>query len=281
MRFRFNFIEPQLTQLIPGNKNVLEWYQALYKILPDYSIDTVPRVAAFISQCAHESGNFQFLTENLNYRAQSLMSTWPSRFSTMEIAQQYAMQPERIANRAYADRMGNGPESSGDGWRYAGKGLIQLTGRDNYTRFANSADLSLSEVPAYLTTYDGAVRSACWFWTDKNLNSLADAGDVVTISRRINGGDNGLEDRKKKYALAMSVLGGSSVVESNPTFNTNVVLRRGSRGPEVADMQARLGLAADGDFGPGTERAVREWQAANGLEADGIGGTATLSKLMG
>lgn len=281
MAFKFDFTEQQLAQLIPGNKNVSEWYQALYKILPEYSIDTVPRVAAFVSQCAHESGNFQFLTENLNYRAESLMRTWPSRFPTMEIAQQYAMKPERIANRAYADRMGNGPESSGDGWRYAGKGLIQLTGKDNYTRFANSIDLPLSEVPAYLTTYDGAVQSACWFWTDKNLNPLADAGDIVTISRRINGGDNGLEDRKKKYALAMSVLGGSSVVESKPTVNTNTVLRRGSRGPEVAAMQSRLGIAADGDFGPGTERAVREWQAANGLVADGIAGPATLSKLMG
>ena len=279
MSFKFNFTQAQLARLLPGNQSVAEWYAALTRYLPGAGIDTELRVAAFVSQCAHESANFTVLRENLNYSADGLMRTWPSRFPTVEIANQYARQPEKIANRAYADRMGNGPESSGDGWRYAGKGLIQLTGKDNCTRFADSVKRPLAEIPAYLVTFDGAVESACWFWTDKKLNPLADAGDVLAITRRINGGENGLKDREEKYKHAMAVLGGTAVTESRPASTT--VLRRGSRGPEVAAMQSRLGLTADGDFGPGTERAVREWQAANGLVADGIAGPATLSKLLG
>ena len=205
--FEFDFTEEQLAQLIPGNKFMREWYNALWKVLPDYGINTKLRVAAFIAQCAHESGNFKFLAENLHYKAETLMRVWPTRFPNMEIAKQYAMQPEKIANRAYADRMGNGPEASGDGWRYAGKGLIQLTGKENYTRFANSIGMTPEEVSQYLQTFDGAVQSACWFWHDKKLNEYADTQDILTMTKRINGGTNGLEDRKKHYAHALQVLG--------------------------------------------------------------------------
>jgi putative chitinase len=286
MAFNFNFTEQQLAQLIPGNPYVSQWYHALSMILPDYNIDTVPRVAAFIAQCAHESANFKFLKENLNYKAESLMRVWPSRFPNMDVARQYAMQPERIANKVYADRMGNGPESSGDGWRYAGKGLIQLTGKDNYTRFAESIDTPVEEIPEYLQTFEGAVQSACWFWEVNNLNQWADAGDILTLTKRINGGTIGLEDRKKHYAHALHVLGaagGSHTTESTASapVNTNVVLRRGSRGAEVAAMQLKLGLSGDGDFGPATERALMGWQRENGLEPDGIAGPQTLAKLLG
>jgi putative chitinase len=206
--FTFNFTQQQLAQLIPGNPFVAEWYNALNMILPDYEINTVPRVAAFIAQCAHESGNFRLLKENLNYRATSLTKVWPRHFPNMDIANQYAHKPEAIANRAYANRMGNGPEESGDGWRYAGKGLIQLTGKDNYSRFAESIETPVEEVAEYLQTFEGAVQSACWFWETNNLNQWADAGDILTLTKRINGGVIGLEDRKKHYAHALHVLEG-------------------------------------------------------------------------
>jgi putative chitinase len=257
-------------------------------ILPDYGIDTVPRVAAFVAQCAHESANFKFLKENLNYKAESLMRVWPSRFPSIDVARQYAMQPEKIANKVYGGRMGNGTEETGDGWRYAGKGLIQLTGKDNYTRFAESIDTPVEEIPDYLGTFEGAVQSACWFWEVNNLNQWADAGDILTLTKRINGGVIGLEDRKKHYAHALHVLGdggGHTATESHtPTAGSadmNSVVRRGSRGETVAAVQSRLGLVADGDFGPGTEQALKNWQAANGLTPDGIAGPATLARLLG
>ena len=287
MAFTFNFTEQQLRQLIPGNPYVSQWYHALNMILPDYNIDTPARVAAFIAQCAHESANFKFLQENLNYRAESLMKTWPSRFNSLDMARQYAHQPEKIANKVYASRMGNNDEASGDGWRYLGRGLIQLTGKDNYSRFAQSIDTPLEEIPDYLKTFEGAVQSACWFWETNNLNQWADAGDILTLTKRINGGTIGLEDRKKHYAHALHVLGdGGHVTEGHQSahqpapVNTNVVLRRGSRGPEVAAMQLKLGLSGDGDFGPATERALTGWQRENGLEPDGIAGPATLARLM-
>ena len=289
MAFSFNFTEQQLAQLIPGNPYIPQWYHALSMILPDYNIDTVPRVAAFVAQCAHESANFKFLKENLNYKAESLMRVWPSRFPNIDVARQYAMQPEKIANKVYSDRMGNGPESSGDGWRYAGKGLIQLTGKDNYTRFAESIETPVEEIPDYLGTFEGAVQSACWFWEVNNLNQWADAGDILTLTKRINGGVIGLEDRKKHYAHALHVLGqdggGHAATESHAPAaggaDMNSVIRRGSRGETVAAVQARLGLTADGDFGPGTEQALKNWQAANGLTPDGIAGPATLARLLG
>ena len=289
MAFSFNFTEQQLAQLIPGNPYIPQWYHALSMILPDYNSDTVPRVAAFVAQCAHESANFKFLKENLNYKAESLMRVWPSRFPNIDVARQYAMQPEKIANKVYSDRMGNGPESSGDGWRYAGKGLIQLTGKDNYTRFAESIETPVEEIPDYLGTFEGAVQSACWFWEVNNLNQWADAGDILTLTKRINGGVIGLEDRKKHYAHALHVLGqdggGHAATESHAPAaggaDMNSVIRRGSRGETVAAVQARLGLTADGDFGPGTEQALKNWQAANGLTPDGIAGPATLARLLG
>ena len=203
--FAFNFTPEQLAQIIPNNPYVAEWYDAISRILPDYEINTVPRVAAFLAQCAHESANFTALKENLNYTAASLSRVWPSRFPPA-IAEKYAHNQEMIANRAYCDRMGNGPEESGDGWRYAGKGLIQLTGKDNYTRFAESIETPVEQLPEYLGTFEGAVQSACWFWETNGLNQFADAGDILTLTKRINGGTIGLEDRKHHYEIAMHYL---------------------------------------------------------------------------
>jgi putative chitinase len=201
----------QLQQIIPRNPYIDQWVSALNQLLPDYGIDTPQRVAAFLAQCAHESGNFVFLKENLNYRAASLRKIFPKYFPDDAIANQYASLPnkaEAIANRIYANRMGNGPEESGDGYRYCGRGLIQLTGRNNYEAFADSIESTPEEVSEYLQTFEGAVQSACWFWESNNLNQFADTDDIKTMTRRINGGFIGLEDRIKHYEHAKHVFGG-------------------------------------------------------------------------
>ena len=196
----------QLQQLLPNNPYVNDWYEALAQLLPDYDINTPKRIAAFIAQCAHESANFRILKENLNYRAESLVRVWPRHFPNLEIARQYAHQQEKIANRAYANRMGNGNEASGDGWRFCGRGLIQLTGRNNYEAFAESIETPVEEIPEYLMTFEGATQSACWFWETNNLNTWADKGDMVMLTKKINGGDIGLQDRIKHYNHALHVM---------------------------------------------------------------------------
>lgn len=196
----------KLSQLIPGNQYVDEWYEALSQLLPEYDINTPKRIAAFIAQCAHESAGFKFLKENLNYRAESLVRVWPRYFPNIDIARQYAHKQERIANRAYANRMGNGDEESGDGWRFCGRGLIQLTGRNNYEAFSESIETPVEEIPEYLATFEGAAQSACWFWETNHLNKWADTGDIVTLTKKINGGTIGLEDRIKHYNHALHVL---------------------------------------------------------------------------
>lgn len=200
----------QLKQLLPKNPYIDQWHNALSQLLPDYEINTPQRVAAFIAQCSHESAGFTALRENLNYRWQSLRKIFPKYFPTDELAQEYANKPnkqEAIANRVYANRMGNGPESSGDGWRFCGRGLIQLTGRDNYSWFAASLGIPVEEASDYLQTFEGAAQSACWFWETNGLNRWADAGDILTLTKRINGGTIGLDDRIKHYNHALHVLG--------------------------------------------------------------------------
>lgn len=196
----------QLKQMVK-NPYIDHWYDALEQLLDDYEINTPQRVAAFIAQCAHESGNFVFIKENLNYKAASLRKVFPKYFPDDAIAAAYANKPEMIANRVYANRMGNGDEASGDGYRYCGRGLIQLTGKDNYTFFAGSLDISVEEAAEYLQTFEGAAQSACWFWESNNLNQWADKGDILTLTKRINGGTIGLEDRIKHYNHALHVLG--------------------------------------------------------------------------
>lgn len=200
----------QLKQLLPKNPYIDQWHNALSQLLPDYEINTPQRVAAFIAQCSHESAGFTALRENLNYRWQSLRKIFPKYFPTDELAQEYANKPnkqEAIANRVYANRMGNGPESSGDGWRFCGRGLIQLTGRDNYSWFAASLGIPVEEASDYLQTFEGAAQSACWFWETNGLNRWADAGDILTLTKKINGGTIGLDDRIKHYNHALHVLG--------------------------------------------------------------------------
>ena len=191
----------QLQQLGIDSK----WLQPLEDTFEKYEINTPKRQAAFIGQCAHESGNFKLLEENLHYSAASLMRVWPSRFPDIDVANQYANNPEKIANKVYGGRMGNTEE--GDGWKYHGRGLIQLTGKENYGNCGSSIGVDLLGNPDLLGTPEYAALSAGWFWNKKGLNSLADSGDIETMTKRINGGLIGLDDRKAKIAKAEQVLG--------------------------------------------------------------------------
>ena len=206
MSFEFDFTQEKLASCLPRNKNISELFEALNEVLPKYEITSVGRVAAFLAQCGHESADFTVLKENLNYSADGLHKVFPKRFPTVESANPYNRNPEKIANKIYADRMGNGPESSGDGYKYRGRGAIQLTGHDNYKAFADSIGQSIDEAVAYTETLAGAIESACWFWNKNNLNQFADSADLVTLTKRINGGTIGLDDRVKHYNHNIEVL---------------------------------------------------------------------------
>jgi len=189
-------------------KTVLEQYvEPINDVATHYNMFENPRrIAAFIAQIAHESGGFNFVRENLNYGAKGLMTTFRKYFPDEEIAKRYERKPEMIANRVYANRMGNGDEASGDGFKYRGRGLIQLTGKNNYTAFSKAIGKTIDEAVAYLETPAGAVSSAGWFWDVNRLNRFCDADDFVMLTRRINGGTIGLADRKHHYELALKYL---------------------------------------------------------------------------
>lgn len=200
-----------LQAICPKTKRiVLEKYvDPLNKVGEHYELfENEKRIAAFLAQVAHESGGFNAVVENLNYGAKGLMTTFKKYFPNEQIAKEYERKPEKIANRVYANRMKNGPEESGDGYTFRGRGLIQLTGRDNYTRFANAVGKSLVEAVKFLETPEGAVTSAGWFWDNNKLNIYCDKEDFVGLTKRINGGTIGLEDRKHHYHIALKMLKG-------------------------------------------------------------------------
>ena len=180
--------------------------EGLQTACDQFEINTISRLACFLAQVGHESGGFNAVKENLNYGAKGLRGTFPKYFPTDEIATEYERQPEKIANRVYANRMGNGDEASGDGFKYRGRGLIQLTGCNNYTAFAGDIGLSLDETIDYLETYEGAAMSAAWFWWKNNLNDLADSEDMLNLTKRINGGTIGLQDRIHHFEIAKGAL---------------------------------------------------------------------------
>jgi putative chitinase len=277
----------QLRAMIPSNKEIDAWCEELNKALPKYDITTDQRIAGFISQCAHESMDFNAMSENLNYREETLNKVFPRYFGPgKRNAAEYAKNPEKIANYVYMDefrtsKLGN--TQPGDGWRFRGRGLKQLTGRDNYTRFAKDYDMTAEEAAVWVETKEGALASALWFWNTNKLNAVADTGNVAALTKKINGGDIGLADRQARYAKAMAALGGkidTSAPAAASAASTGV-LRVGSTGHDVKRMQAALRIPSDGQFGPGTEAALKKWQAANGLTADGVAGPKTLAKLLG
>ena len=271
-----------IKSIFPQYKHPADLAEVLSEQFEKYEINTVNRAAGFLAQCGHESNGFTVLKENLNYSAEGLNKIFKKYFPTVADATPYARNPEKIANKVYANRMGNGPESSGDGYKFRGRGAIQLTGHDNYTQFAKSVGLTVDEAVADLETLDGAIESACWFWKKNGLNAICDKDDIVTMTKRINGGTIGLDDRKKHYEHAKHLLGGGHVDEVAETREVEyVTVRLGSNNDTVKAVQKALGLTADGAFGPGTEKAVKAWQTAHGLAADGIVGPATIKKMLG
>ena len=274
----------KIVNLLHGNPEAEAWAEAAMEILPKYEITTANRIAGFFAQVGHESGGLKSLEENLNYRTETLDKIFPKYFKNAgRNAAEYAKQPEKIANIVYASRMGNGDTASGDGYKFRGRGAIQLTGRENYTNFGKTIGLTAEQVIDYVQTKKGALESACWYWKSRNLNAACDASDIVKMTKLVNGGTIGLEDRRKHYNEALAILGDAvaAPVNSQITDAVTQVLRKGSKGDLVKKLQAALRIAADGDFGQGTENALKKWQDRNGLTADGVAGPKTLAKLLG
>lgn len=200
----------QFAHLFPRAQDPQSWVDSMNEVFPTYEINTPQRVAAFLAQCGHESGGWTVFEENLNYSDKGLNGIFRKYFPTLESTAGYVRQPEKIANKVYANRMGNGPESSGDGWKYRGRGPIQLTGKDNYRAFAKDMFEdweNLFENPDWVTSdKDFALMSAIWFWNKNKLNVQADSGDIKLMTKKINGGYIGLDDRIKHYNEAIHLL---------------------------------------------------------------------------
>jgi len=184
-----------------------EWADALNQTFQRFSINTINQQAMFIGQCSHECGNFKLLKENLNYKAATLMKLWPKRFPSLEKANEYAGNPRKIANSVYASRMGNRDEASGDGFRFCGRGIIQLTGHSSYFHAGKALGVDFVADPDLVSTPQYAALTGGWFWSTHNLNAPADALDYQKVTRIINGGTIGLDDRIKHVQHALAVLG--------------------------------------------------------------------------
>ena len=195
-----------IKKILPNNKQPEALAECLNKVLPEYGITTKNQVACFIGQCGHESGEFNILKENLNYSAESLCKVWPKRFPSVSAAQPYNRNPEKIANKVYCDRMGNGNEASGEGFKFRGRGCIQLTGKDNYTKFSKACGKSLEDTVSFTETLEGAIASGAFFWQSNNLNRFCDKLDHTGLTKAINGGTHGLDDRINKSKKALSTL---------------------------------------------------------------------------
>ncbi len=276
----------QFSAMIPRNKEAEEWYEAALVLFEEYEINTPLRIAGFMAQCAHESADFTRLEENLNYSEKALNGVFGRYFGKgKRDAKDYARDPKKIANYVYQDEFRSkrgalGNTNAGDGWRFRGRGIKQLTGRNNYKAFGKSVGITPEEAAEYVATPKGAIESACWFWKTNKLEKYADKDDNLGLTKKINGGTIGLEDRNRRYEEAKAILGGKSLPKKKATSGTRT-LRKGMQGDDVKKMQKALGVAADGDFGFGTQTAVKKWQTKNGLVADGIVGPATQAKMFG
>ena len=280
----------QFKELFPNCKDPDGWVDAMNEVFPKYEINTPERIASFIAQCGHESGGWRVFSENLNYSAKALDAIFGKYFKrAARDSEPYHRQPEKIANVVYANRMDNGDTDSGDGWKYRGRGPIQLTGKKNYSSFAEDMDVDVVDNPDMVSEdKEVALMSAIWYWNKNGLNRYADSGDIKTMTKRINGGYIGLEDRIAHWKEALHMLG-SDAPEQDAEEEDGVsadkpedygVLRKGMKSVGVVAMQEALGIGADGIFGAGTERALKAWQSDNGLVADGVAGPSTLGKLL-
>ena len=289
----FPLTREMLHHMLNGNPDSDMWYDALSEIMPKYKINTPKRIAGFISQCAHESYDFRRIQENLNYSESALNTVFSRYFGTgrgKRNAKDYARQPEKIANYVYMDKYRTkkgalGNIYDGDGWRFRGRGLKQLTGRNNYEAFGKTVGMTAEQAAEYVATPKGAVESACWFWDRAKLNRIADKGDIVAMTKKINGGTIGLEDRVSRWKKALSLFGlhekSVDVQTKTKTRAPNITrtLSIGSRGDDVKALQKMLGVPVDGYYGSNTKRAVKLFQMRNRLVPDGVAGPNTLEVL--
>lgn len=283
----------QFSAIIPKNKEAEAWFEAAVPMFEKYEINTTNRIAGFMAQCAHESLDFTKLEENLNYSEKALNSVFGRYFGKgKRNAKEYARNPEKIANYVYQDEFRSkrgalGNTDDGDGWRFRGRGIKQLTGRNNYAAFGKSVGRTAEEAAEYVATPEGALESACWFWATNKLDRFADKDDNLGLTKKINGGTIGLDDRNKRYKDAKAIIegtckaGGTGKKAKTTTSSAKRTLRKGMKGDDVAAMQEVLGITADGDFGFGTQTAVKKWQKLSGLVADGIVGPASQAKMFG
>ena len=300
-----NITLEQFRKTIPTNQNAANWYEVFPAFCKKYDLTTRNRVAGFLAQSGHESMDMRVVEENLNYSAAGLMKTFGRYFTSATHAQQYHRQPEKIANYVYDDRhpkrtnkLGN--IYDGDGWKFRGGGVKQLTGRYNYTEWAKSLGMTADEAAAYIRTAAGALESAGWFWKKNNLNAYCDRDDIVGMTKVINGGNIGLADRTARYKTAKAVLpatidlSGVVVTEptvpvkpapapapGTPTIGDTIVAKYGDKGEKVKSIQRALKLTADGDFGKNTKLAVESWQRANRFPVTGEVTHAQFDKMMG
>lgn len=256
----------------PSNKEPEEWVRVLNDVFPSYGIVTLKDEYMFLAQTGHESSDYTRLVENLNYSAKGLLTTFPKYFKSTSEANAYARQPQKIANRVYNGRMGNkGPN---DGWTYRGFGIIQATGHDNHAAFGKTKGMSALEARKYMeSSKKGMVEFACWFWQVNGISKHANALDIERCTRIINGGLNGLADRRKRLNRLLN----TSSIKSEVIHKTMYLI--GDKGDMVRKIQAKVGVKADGDFGAKTKVAVKAYQKKFGLTADGIVGPATLKHM--
>jgi putative chitinase len=204
--------EQQLAAIIPTNKQVKNWHAAIVNILPKYNINTTDRIASFLAQCAHESRDFTSLEENLNYSAERLLQVFPRYFGAGKAnAADFARNPQKLANYVYMDinrstKGALGNINNGDGWLFRGRGIKQLTGRNNYAAFGATIGMTAEQTVEYISTEKGAIESACWFWKARNLNAFADKKDIVGMTKAINGGEIGIADRRARWEKALKIL---------------------------------------------------------------------------
>ena len=271
-------------QLIPTNKEADEWHSLAVEFWPQYDINTENRIAGFMAQTGHESLDFTRIHENMNYSWESLRRVFPRYYPTTASAKAHHRKPVEIANHVYDDanrinKIGN--TQPGDGWRFRGRGLIQNSGRWNFHDFGKTKGMTAEEAAAYCGTKQGAFEVACWFWKENNINRFCDADDIVGMSKAINGGKIGLDDRIKRYERAKQLIDMSEDV-SKEVCNSEParVLKRGSRGEVVKAVQSKLKLVADGIYGKNTERAVRSWQRSHGERVTGKLTNAQIVKIL-
>jgi len=283
----------QFRRMIPTNREPEVWHPIAVRFFEKYQINTTNRIAGFMAQCGHESGDFRILEENLNYSADALNRVFGRYFGSppKRNAAEYARNPQKLANYVYMDQFRSksgalGNVREGDGWRFRGGGIKQLTGRNNFTSFGKSINMTPEQAADYVRTKEGAFESACWFWQTNNLSSFADRDDIDGMSRRVNGGDIGIEDRRRRYVAAKSVLGNKTSVNEQITDSvtqkapSDIVLQKGSRGDLVRQVQAALKIGADGIFGNGTDAAVKSWQRINRFTANGILNQQQINRLL-